>query len=370
MAEFHNMDRFVRRYSLRNILICLIGVSGTCHVSTALGQLVRLPSTPPRTPTAEYAAPAVSTQPPLTGTADSFQSFDTIETHETPAPAFVSGPTVDFPPQAMATKPSPTLPPGAKPGMLQRLTFTETWLASGGDAGLGIDSLELSAILAAPIFPTQPPFLITPRFAAHFLDGPVITDLPGRVFDTSLEFRWLRPLSERWTADLAVAPGFYSDFDNTSSDAIRITGRAVGIYKWTPTVTVALGIVYLDREDVTLLPVAGLIWKPDDTLNIELLFPRPKIAKRIVFGPNASWWSYVGGEFGGGSWAIQRASGADDVATVRDFRAILGLQRKANSGGSMRFEVAYVFGRELEYLTVTQNLSLDDTVMVRAGASY
>ncbi len=364
------MDRFARQCLFRGILVCIVGAHITLAVCGAFGQIVRLPSTPTaRTAATEFSASTVTTQQPLTATVDSFQAFDTVEIPRADAPGNTFGPIVDYP-QASTTKPSLQLPPGAKPGMLQRLTFTETWLASGDDVGLGSNSLELSAILAAPIFSTQPPFLITPRFAAHFLDGPSSSDLPSSVFDTSLEFRWLRPMGERWTADLAIAPGFYSDFDNTTSDAIRITGRAVGIYKWTPTTTVALGVVYLDREDVSLLPVVGLIWKPDDTLNVELLFPRPKIAKRIVFGVDASWWTYIGGEFGGGSWAIQRVSGVDDVATVRDLRAILGLQRKTNSGGSMRFEVAYVFDRQLEYLTATPDLPLDDTVMVRAGASY
>ncbi len=358
------------RHFLPKIIVSLVVATLPCGAAGAFGQIVRLPSSPPRqTAAAQYVAATVSVQQPSASSVSSFQAFDTVEVHEAIAPPLASDQDAIFP-QSTTARSSPSLPPGAKAGMLQRLTFTETWLASGGDDGLGVNTLELSAILAAPIFATQPPFLITPRFAAHFLDGPITSDLPARVFDTSLEFRWLRPLNDRWTADLAVAPGFYSDFDNTSSDAIRITGRAVGIYKWTPTLTVALGIVYLDREDVSLLPVFGLIWKPDDTLNVELLFPRPKVAKRIVFGLDASWWTYVAGEFGGGSWAIQRASGADDVATVRDFRAILGLQRKANSGGSMRFEVAYVFGRQLEYLSATPDLSLDDTVLVRAGASY
>ncbi len=300
---------------------------------------------------------------------DAFRSYDTVEVYEFDTPV-LEEPIVVYPPERVSKR-GRQLPPGAKPGIVQRLTLTESWLAPGGARGLGANTIDLSAVLAAPLVPSQPPFLITPRFSAHFLDGPTVTDLPPRVYDTALEFRWLRPLNDYWTADLAVAPGYYSDFDNNSSQAVRVTGRAVGIYKWSPTVTVALGVVYLDREDVSLLPAAGLIWKPNDDVNIELIFPRPRAAKRISQVMDAAWWTYVAGEFGGGSWAIERASGVDDVATDRDFRAILGVERKKIDGGGLRFEVAYVFGRKIEYLSeMPPDVSLDDTVMLRAGANY
>lgn len=349
---------------------CLLVVLLVANVS-AVGQIVRLPSDPAiRTASVEYSMPASSAAQPGVQPYDGFQSYDTMETYELSQPLRPAGPVVVYPPETPIQQ-KPQLPPGAKPGMLQRVTFTETWLGSGGEEGLGGNTLDLSAILAAPIFSGQPPFLISPRFAAHFLDGPAVSDLPPRVYDTALEFRWLRPINDRWTADLAVAPGFYSDFDNTSSQAIRVMGRGIGIYKWSPTVTVALGIVYLDREDVKLLPAAGLIWKPNDDVNVELIFPRPKIARRIFPGLGFDWWAYIAGEFGGGSWAIRRTSGADDIATERDLRVILGLERKVEAGISTRAEVAYVFARKLEYLSeIPPDITLDDTVMLRVGGTY
>lgn len=363
--------RCVCRPSIRHYIRALFLATAIAMLApTADAQIVRLP-TPQVIQTAAVEPPisASSTSQPPLATMDAFRAYDTAEVYEldTSQP---EGPVVVYPPERLSRQGKP-LPPGAKPGIVQRLTFTESWVAPGGARGLGANTIDLSAVLAAPLVPSQPPFLITPRFSAHFLDGPTVTDLPPRVYDTALEFRWLRPLNDKWMADLAVAPGYYSDFNNNSSQAVRITGRALGIYKWSPTVTVALGAVYLDREDVRLLPAAGLIWKPNDTVNIELIFPRPKAAKRIALGIDSAWWSYVAGEFGGGSWAIERESGVDDVATDRDFRAILGVERKKIDGGGLRFEVAYVFGRKIEYLSgMPPDVSLDDTVMLRAGANY
>lgn len=339
--------------------------------ATAVAQIVRLPSDPTiRTASVEYSMPGPSGPAEGYEVSDGFQAYDTIETYQIHEPLMPSGPVVVYPQENLIQE-KPQLPPGAKPGMLQRLTFSETWLASGGDEGLGGNTLNLSAVLAAPLIPRQPPLLLSPRFAAHFLDGPAVSDLPPRVYDTAVEFRWLRPINDRWTADIAVAPGFYSDFNNTSSQAIRVMGRGIGIYKWSPTVTVALGIVYLDREDVSLLPAAGLIWKPNDDVNVELIFPRPKVARRIFPGLDFAWWAYVAGEFGGGSWAIERTNGTNDVATERDFRAILGLERKVENGITTRAEVGYIFGRKLEYLSeMPPDFALDDTVMVSLGGTY
>jgi len=82
-------------------------------------------------------------------------------------------------------------------------------------------------------------------------------------------------------------------------------------------------------------------------------------------------WLYVGGEFGGGAWAVERASGAPDELDVTDWRVFVGVERKIVGGLSRRVEVGYVFSRTLEYASDPDNeISLDDTLMLRAGITY
>ncbi|MBX7166615.1 MAG: hypothetical protein K1X74_09740 [Pirellulales bacterium] len=262
-------------------------------------------------------------------------------------------------------------PPGAKEGMLQRASFTGTWLAGGGSEGLGISTLDARATLAVPIPGVWPPFLVSPGFAVHYLDGPTVSDLPARLYDTGVEFRWLTPINERWTADLAIAPWLYSDFQSGDSRGLRIQGRGIGIYNWSETTKFLLGVVYLDREDVSLLPAAGFMWNsPDGMTKVELLFPRPRVAWALGPPGDAQWWWYVGTEFGGGSYAILRANGTEDVATLRDYRLLLGLERQVTTGLSTRTEIGYVFGREVEYLSDAGNFSPDDTLLLRGGLIY
>jgi len=263
--------------------------------------------------------------------------------------------------------------PEERDGIFQGVSFTGTWLAKPAGNDLGWSDLYLDANFGFPLPTRESPLIVTPAFGVTYFDGPTVPDLPARVYDATLEFRWLRRLNDRWAMDVAVQPGVHSDFQSDQSKAFRIAGRGVAIFDWTPTTKIVLGIAYLDRQDVSLLPAAGVIWTPSDDWRFELVAPRPRVAWRVgqcSMPACVEHWAYVAGEFGGGQWAIVRASGADDVATLRDYRVILGLERKVVGGVSGRVEVGYVFGRVLEYASATPDFRPDDTVMLRLGAAY
>lgn len=274
-----------------------------------------------------------------------------------------------------AAPPNPDRPPDARDGMFQKLTFQSTWLAGGSEVdSFGMTDLELSTVLAIPIPSREHPLILTPGFTTHYLDGPSVSDLPPRVYDAYLQFRWFRRFTPRLAMDLAVKPGVYSDFQRDTDEALRITGYGAAIYDWTPTTRVVLGVAYLDREDVGILPVGGIIWKPNDEWEFKLVAPRPEIARRVYwfgqFGEQVKDWLYVAGEFGGDTWAIERADGTPDTFTYRDFRVLLGLERKAIGTLDGWVEVGYVFGREIEYDSPTPDISPSDTFLLRAGVTY
>ena len=80
-------------------------------------------------------------------------------------------------------------------------------------------------------------------------------------------------------------------------------------------------------------------------------------------------WVYLGGEFGGSTWAIRRAA-ANDVLTYRDFRLLLGVERKALGGLDTRLELGYLFCREIRFASTAADIEPSDTVMLRAGLTY
>lgn len=277
---------------------------------------------------------------------------------------------LDVPP---AEEVDPDRPRDARSGFFQKLFFNAAWLSSGGQDGWDMTDLELKATVAVPIPSRRWPMLISPGFATHFLNGPAAPELPAKVYDSYVQFRWWRRLTPRFGVDLAVTPGLYGDYEQTSDGALRITGYAAGVFNWTETAKLVAGASYLDRQDVPVLPIGGIVWNPNDEYKFEIVCPRPKIAKRVYWagatGPDVQDWIYIAGDLGGGIWAFQRGP-TTDVFSYRDYRAILGVERWDLVGLDFRVEVAYVFGRKIEYRSDAPNVFPSDAVMLSGGVTY
>lgn len=275
--------------------------------------------------------------------------------------------------ESLATEPQ--LPPGTRDGVFQKAFFTGTWappLTNEPDA-LGVGSLEAGLIFGFPMLRRDAPLLVTPQFGSTLLDNAANIDLPSTLYDASVDFTHLRKFGDGpWAMNAGVTVGYYSDFDQDSGDAVRVSGRGLAVYESAPGTKWVLGVAYLNRAGATVLPVAGLIHAPTDDVRWELTFPRPRVAWRTLGSVEADQrWFYVGGELGGGVWSVTRPStGMLDVVNYRDYRALVGYERKIIGGLSRRFEVGYVFGREVEYESATPDVDLDDTLFVRTGLTY
>lgn len=268
----------------------------------------------------------------------------------------------------------PHLPPGVRNGMFQKLLFDATWLAPGGANGLGMNDLQLRSIFALPCPTRNSPMVITPGFGVNYLEGPKDADLPPQLFDAYVQYRWLSQVTPKLGLDFAVTPGVWSDFQQESGEAFRLPGHGAAAWTWNENTKIVLGAAYLDRPDIEVIPIGGVIWTPRDDVTFDLVFPHPKISRRIAWGGEPSEsvqdWLYIAGEFNGDAWAIRRPDGADDVVVLSDYRVILGLERKVLGGFSSRFEVGYVFGRRIRYSSDTPDFYPSDTVMLRGGLTY
>ncbi|MHB8900260.1 MAG: hypothetical protein ACYC6Y_16035 [Thermoguttaceae bacterium] len=199
----------------------------------------------------------------------------------------------------------------------------------------------------------------------HFLSGPVTTDMPARAYDFSLAYQHRDRLGP-FGYDAAVSVMASSDFEGSAREGIRFPGHAVGFLCVTQSTELVLGVDYLDRGDVKLLPVAGLITIPHRDLRLELVFPRPRVVLRLTDQHQL----YVGGELGGNTWAVERVTTADDLATYRDLRLCVGLQSIDKDGDGAAIEIGYLFDRRLEYSSGEGNLNLDDTAMIRVISTF
>ena len=264
------------------------------------------------------------------------------------------------------------LPPGAKSGLLQRIELQQTYLPDLGGDGMTVVDLENSFTIGLPFPDRESPLLITPGFDVHLLSGPTSTDLPAHLYDTYLGVRWLRRVSDKIMLNSSVSPGWFSDWESNETDALRAPAQSLIIYDWTPQTQVIAGLVYLDRADLNFLPAVGVIYKPNDAVRIEAVMPRPKAAVRVRQNRRFEDWLSIAGEFGGGQWSIERADGRDDILVNRDYRVVLGLERK-NLVGMLggRIELGYIFGRVYQYRqTHDPDYEPADTVLIRGGLIY
>ena len=199
----------------------------------------------------------------------------------------------------------------------------------------------------------------------HFLSGPIQTDMPPRVYDFGLGYQHRDQLGV-FAYDVAFSVVASSDFEGSAREGIRYPGHAVGFLTIAPATDLVFGLDYVDRGDFKLLPVGGLIVTPNSSVRLEAVFPRP----RVVFRLTEEHELYVGGELGGGTWAIERIDYTEDLATYRDLRVCIGLQTTDADGHRTGVEIGYLFDRRLEYTSGVGDYSPNDTVMIRLGRTF
>jgi hypothetical protein len=258
---------------------------------------------------------------------------------------------------------------------------------------LGINDVELSVTCAFPLFfNAQTPLLITPGFAVHYWEGPLslpptppdfipTADLPAQTFDAYLDAAWNPQLTDYFGAELDFRIGTYSDFARTKDILILYTGKAEAVLKFSPSVKIKAGAWYLDRNRVKILPAGGICWSPNPDVYFNVLFPDPKIGKRLTTWGNTDWWLYASGAYGGGRWGIERNSGLPPPGAVtdgqlttfdyNDIRVAIGLEFNTLRHLHGMFEVGGAFDREVVYQDQSPPTYVPNpTVFLRAGLSY
>lgn len=277
-------------------------------------------------------------------------------------------------PQYGQPLPDGTLAPRQR--FLQELHVDSTQLARFGPHGLGILDVGVDGVFAWPLLANPNPVYITPGFTYHSWNGPAsgnfagLADLPPNAYDAYLDTSWHPQITSWFSADLDVRVGVYSDFSAINSRSFRILGRGLGIITFSPQWQVAAGIWYLNRLTVQLLPAGGVIWTPNQDTRFNILFPNPKLSRRLVTIGNTDVWGYLAGEYGGGRWTVRRADGASDVVELNDLRALAGFEWFMLSGVKGNAEIGYVFNRHIVYRSGAPWAHPSDTVLFRGGLTY
>lgn len=238
------------------------------------------------------------------------------------------------------------------------VTGSTTWLAGGDFAMTSLESF--------PTLEIDDDAALTFGTGFHFLSGPTgLADLPPRLFDFQMAFQARKPLNEVTTLDLKLGVGAFSDFETSARKGVRFPGHVVAHTQFGDRFAAVYGVDVLDRDDISVLPVAGLIWQPADDLIVDIVFPRPRVQLRLGGNRTMS----LGGEIGGGTWAVERDDRSRDNATYHDLRVTWGIATVDDESES-NFEIGWAFDRELTYRSGRGDTQFDGAFLARWQTKY
>ncbi|MDA1164446.1 MAG: DUF6268 family outer membrane beta-barrel protein [Planctomycetota bacterium] len=250
----------------------------------------------------------------------------------------------------------------------------EHWHAdANGEAAVSSDDFGLATFYGGVTvgLPKIRGITVTPSVALHEGLGSAKTKLEKQLFDLQVEFAWMHQIDERWRMRVELGAGLFSDFQiRKDLDALRITGLSLFTYEWSRDLQLVFGTAYLNLETQQFLPVAGIVWQPNDRLQFEILFPEWKLAGFVKEVREGEIWSYIGGGFYGRSWRIQQSTGAEDVATYSNWRVHLGWEKRHISGITYFGEIGYEFGRRLRFRSNVGDFDPGDLAFARVGMHY
>jgi len=254
---------------------------------------------------------------------------------------------------------------------LQKISVSGGWLVAAGDKDLNNSFFEGSIGLAVPLGSFDNVLGITPYFRTDWMDAASGIEIPDELFDTGVRLFWQKPINERLSMMAVVSPSVRSDF-TTGDGAIRIFGMALLTWQKAPDrLALSMGVVYLDRPDIPILPAVGLSWTPNPRTKLDIRFPESKISWRIEkHGAQDETWAYLSGGFGGNTWAVTRDSGATDQLSLRYLSLMIGMESIFDGGTGWFAEFGLAFDRQLEYESATAEIPLSNALMVQGGWSW
>lgn len=207
------------------------------------------------------------------------------------------------------------------------------------------------------------------RFQQQFLDDDLAFDMPPELYRLETGLIALHQFNERWSLTALGTAGLHGDLD-TMEDVYRFSAFAIADRKVNEKLTINFSFGYIDREEFSFVLAPGVDWRPNDDWRVLVRPPDARVSRRLAgeSGPYGTF-AYASAGLSGGSYAVERADGSEDILTIRGFPLRLGLE-KVYRNGRLFGDAGWMFGRKVEYEDGDEDEHLDDGFVLRAGITF
>ncbi|MDR2344769.1 MAG: hypothetical protein LBE18_01760 [Planctomycetaceae bacterium] len=184
---------------------------------------------------------------------------------------------------------------------------------------------------------------IAPGGSLYWWNGPNNRSVNANGFAAYIDVGIKPQITEFFSLESWFRFGAYSDFKKLNSNSLRYQGELVGKFRISQQFNIIAGAQYLDRQHYKMLPVAGFEWIPRDDWLFYVVFPKPKISKRIWSDGRLTAWGYIQSELCGESWNWQYIGETD----YNDIKIGIGCDFQWNNRITGFAELGGSFDREL-----------------------
>jgi hypothetical protein len=203
----------------------------------------------------------------------------------------------------------------------------------------------------------------------EWLNSDLVFDMPKKLYSYSIGPSYFYRHSARWSLATSLNVNYISDM-KSSKDAIKVTGFAGTVWKYSDNLDLNFGVAFLGRDDLPLVAGPGFDWRPNDSWRFLLRTPIARVEyslnNRNKFGRTLL---YSDIRMIGGSYAVKRENGSRDLLTMSEFPISLGLEH-STKWGSFYGEVGYVMGREVNYERGGEDQNLDNVIKIAIGVNF
>lgn len=259
---------------------------------------------------------------------------------------------------SLCAQPSATMRPSLLASVASSIGYSSQEEVTHANRRVGevsVTHFELSVSGRLPL-DAERMFLYGLAYSTHELDhsGAI---LPERLAELSLNLGWQQKLTPQWSLAAFLRPGFYSDFDDFSSDSLNVPALLMANYAASRELIWTFGLNANPFSDNPVLPILGVRWQfaPEWTFNLG--FPQSgftwQASEQLSFR--------TGVRFEGGSFRVGRDPRATPLSlpvppslanTYLDYREVqvgLGADVKLSPTMSWAFDVGAITDRKFDW---------------------